>query len=180
MLPHRRSSIGPKKNRINIFPIRVPGLVERREDIKLLCNHFLTMYCRLYNTATKRISPEAMVYLTEYDWPGTFILRKRTYSRNVFIISKKDTILPEDLPVNIVKHRESVETRSLSTLEEMIESLLETVEFSDSDPILPRVKQTLISKVVERTGDKTRAAQILGISKPTLYSHLRNHERKHR
>ena len=165
--------------RINIFPIRVPGLVERREDIKLLCNHFLTMYCRLYNTATKRISPEAMVYMTEYDWPGNVRELENTINR-LMIISKKDTILPEDLPVNIVKHRESVETRSLSTLEEMIESMLETVEFSASDPILPRVKRTLISKVVEKTGDKTKAAQILGISKPTLYSHLRSHERKHR
>ncbi len=165
--------------RINIFPIRVPGLVERKEDIKLLCNHFLTMYCRLYNTATKRISPEAMVYMTEYDWPGNVRELENTINR-LMIISKKDTILPEELPANIVKHRESVETRSLSTLEEMIETLLETVEFSDSDPILPRVKQTLISKVVEKTGDKTKAAQILGISKPTLYSHLRSHERKHR
>ncbi len=165
--------------RINIFPIRVPGLVERRDDIKLLCNHFLTMYCRLYNTATKRISPEAMVCLTEYDWPGNVRELENTINR-LMIISKKDTILPEDLPVNIVRHRENVETRSLSTLEEMIESILEMVEFSDSDPILPRVKRTLISKVVEKTGDKTKAAQILGISKPTLYSHLRSHERKRR
>ena len=165
--------------RINIFPIRVPGLVERREDIKLLCNHFLTMYCRLYNTATKRLSLEALAYLTEYDWPGNVRELENTINRLV-IISKKDTILPEDLPANIVKHRESVETRSLNTLEEMIETILETVEFSDSDPILPRVKRTLIGKVVERTGDKTKAAQILGISKPTLYSHLRSHERKRR
>ncbi len=157
----------------------MPGLVERREDIKLLCNHFLTMYCRLYNTATKRISPEAMVYMTEYDWPGNVRELENTINR-LMIISKKDTILPEDLPVNIVKHRESVETRSLGTLEEMIETLLDTVEFSDSDPILPRVKQTLINKVVEKTGDKTKAAQILGISKPTLYSHLRSNERKRR
>jgi DNA-binding NtrC family response regulator len=120
-----------------------------------------------------------MVYMTEYDWPGNVRELENTINR-LMIISKKDTILPEDLPVNIVKHRESVETRSLSTLEEMIESILETVEFSASDPILPRVKRTLISKVVEKTGDKTRAAQILGISKPTLYSHLRSHERKHR
>jgi transcriptional regulator with GAF, ATPase, and Fis domain/tetratricopeptide (TPR) repeat protein len=165
--------------RINIFPIRVPGLVERREDIKLLCNHFLTMYCRLYNTPTKRISPEAMAYLTEYDWPGNVRELENTINR-LIIISRKDTILPEDLPANIVKHRESVETRSLSTLEEMIDSMLDSIEFSGSDPILPRVKETLISKVVEKTGDKTKAAQILGISKPTLYSHLRNHERKRR
>jgi len=165
--------------RINIFPIRVPGLAERREDIKLLCNHFLTLYCRLYNTPTKRISPEAMAHLNDYDWPGNVRELENTINR-LMIISKKDTILPEDLPANIVKHRESVETKSLATLEEMIGSILDTVEFSDSDPILPRVKETLISKVVEKTGDKTRAAQMLGISKPTLYSHLRSHERKHR
>ena len=162
--------------RINIFPIRVPGLSERREDIKLLCNHFLTTYCRLYNTPTKRISPEAMALLTSYDWPGNVRELENTINR-LIIISRKDTILPEDLPANIVKHRESVETRSLNTLEDLVDSILDNMELSSSEPILPRVKETLIAKVVEKTGDKTQAAKMLGISKPTLYNHLRNHER---
>jgi transcriptional regulator with GAF, ATPase, and Fis domain/tetratricopeptide (TPR) repeat protein len=164
--------------RINIFPIRVPGLSERREDIKLLCNHFLTTYCRLYNIPTKRISPEAMAYLNEYDWPGNVRELENTINR-LIIISKKDTILPEDLPEDIVRHRESVEKRSLSTLEDIVESILDSVDFAEGEPMLRRVKETLISKVVEKTGDKTKAAQVLGISKPTLYNHLKSHDKKH-
>ena len=165
--------------RINIFPIRVPGLSERREDIKLLCDHFLTVFCRLYNTPMKRISPEAMAFLTEYEWPGNVRELENTINRLVIISSRKETILPEDLPSDIVSHRERVETKSLSTLEELVETILEQVEFPSGEKILPRIKDTVIQKVVERTGDKTKAAQLLGISRPTLYSHLRSNEKNH-
>ena len=162
--------------RINIFPIRVPSLSERREDIKLLCDHFLTTYCRLYNTPMKRISPEAMSRLDDYAWPGNVRELENTINRLV-IISRRDTILPEDLPADIAGHGDGAEEKSLDTLENLVETILETVRFPSGEKILPRIKEAVINKVVQRTGDKTRAAHLLGISKPTLYSHLRNHEK---
>ncbi|MBN1163243.1 MAG: sigma 54-interacting transcriptional regulator [Candidatus Krumholzibacteriota bacterium] len=163
--------------RINIFPIRIPGLNERREDIKLLCNHFLTTFCRLYGIPRKRISPEAMMLLTDYEWPGNVRELENTINR-LMIICKKDTILPEDLPDHIVKHTEMLRAKSLSTFEDVLESLLQSHEFTTSDPILPKIQKSLINKVVETTGDKTKAAKILGISKPTLYSKLKNYEKE--
>ncbi len=162
--------------RINIFPIRIPGLKERREDIELLCDHFLTNCSRLYNIPKRRISPEAMLYLNEYEWPGNVRELENTIKR-LMILSRKETILPEDLPENIVKHTELIHTRSLTTLGDLLETLLENVQFTESDPILPKIQNTLIHKVVEKTGDKTKAARILGISKPTLYTKLRDYER---
>jgi DNA-binding protein Fis len=53
--------------------------------------------------------------------------------------------------------------------------MLENVEFSTSDPILPKVEGMIVSKVVERMGDKTKAAAFLGISKPTVYAKLKKH-----
>lgn len=162
--------------RINIFPIRVPALAERKEDIEPLCNHFLTMYCQLYNIPIKQISPEATTHLVNYHWPGNVRELENLINR-LIIISKKDTILPEDLPESIVKRKESVQAEARASLEESIEHLLENTAYSKSDPILPKVEGMLIRKVVKRTRDKTKAAGLLGISKPTLYSKLRNYEK---
>ena len=162
--------------RINIFPIRVPALKERKEDIEPLCNHFLTMHCQLYNIPIKQISPEAMTYIANYPWPGNVRELENMINR-LIIITKKDTILPEDLPDNVVKRRESQRVESSVSLEESIEYLLENTPFSKSDPLLPKVEGMLCKKVVDKTNDKTKAAGLLGISKPTLYSKLRNHEK---
>jgi transcriptional regulator with PAS, ATPase and Fis domain len=56
--------------RINVIPIRLPPLRERREDIPLLVDHFLDKYARELAVAPKRISVEAMRALEAYDWPG--------------------------------------------------------------------------------------------------------------
>ncbi|UCF04253.1 MAG: sigma 54-interacting transcriptional regulator [bacterium] len=159
--------------RINIFPIRIPALRERKEDIPLLCNHFLTTFCRLYNIPVKKISPEAMTYLVEFDWQGNVRELENTINRMI-IISKKDVILPEDLPQYIMKRQQSSQEEMQASFEDILESLIDTVEFSSSDPILPKVQGMLIQKIVERVGDKTKAAAFLGISKPTLYSKLKN------
>lgn len=161
--------------RINVFPIRIPSLSERREDIVLLCNHFLTTFCRLYNIPTKHISPEAMTYLSEYDWPGN-VRELENMIKRMIIISRKDTILPEDLPEGIIEHTETVQSQALNTLEDVIESLLDNIEFSFNDPILAKVEGSIIRKVVEKTGDKQKAAKLLGISKPTLYARLKKYE----
>jgi DNA-binding NtrC family response regulator len=93
----------------------------------------------------------------------------------IIIMTKKETILPEDLPDNVVKRPESARAESRATLEETVESILDNVQFSSSDPILPKVEGMIVHKVVERMGDKTKAAAILGISKPTVYAKLKNY-----
>jgi len=160
--------------RINIFPIRIPDLKERAEDIEPLCSHFLATFCRLYGIPVKRISSEAMALLISYDWPGNVRELENLVNR-IIIMTKKETILPEDLPDNIVKRPESARAESRATLEETVESILDNVQFSTSDPILPKVEGMIVNKVVERMGDKTKAAAILGISKPTVYAKLKSY-----
>ncbi|MBU8922748.1 MAG: sigma 54-interacting transcriptional regulator [Bacteroidales bacterium] len=160
--------------RINVFPIRIPALRERREDISLLCNHFLTTFCRVYNIPTKKLSPESMTYINEYEWPGNVRELENTIKR-LIIISKKETILPEELPESILTHTETVHAQALTTLEDVVESLLENVEYSVADPVLPKVEKSIVKKVVEMTGDKQKAARLLGVSKPTLYNWLKKY-----
>jgi Nif-specific regulatory protein len=163
--------------RINIFPIRIPDLKERAEDIEPLCGHFLTTFCRLYGIPVKKISPEAVALLVSYDWPGNVRELENLINR-IIIMSKKETILPEDLPDCIVKRPERARAESRASLEETIDTLLENVELSTGDPILPKVEGMIVHKVVERIGDKTRAAAVLGISKPTVYAKLKKYGTK--
>lgn len=165
--------------RINIFPIRIPDLKERREDIELLTNHFLTKFCHLYNIPTKTISPEAMAYLIGFEWPGNVRELENTIKRLIIISSSKEIILPEDLPEHIVKYSESFQAKSKANLEESIEYLLENVEFSKADPLLPQVKGMLTKKIIEMVGDKSKAATLLGISKPTIYAILKKYDKTH-
>jgi transcriptional regulator with GAF, ATPase, and Fis domain/tetratricopeptide (TPR) repeat protein/energy-coupling factor transporter ATP-binding protein EcfA2 len=160
--------------RINIFPIRVPDLKERAEDIEPLCAHFLSTFCRLYGIPLKKISAEAMALLVSYDWPGNVRELENLINR-IIIISKKETILPEDLPDNVLKRPESARAQSRATIEETIDTLIENVELSTGDPILPRIEGMIVNKVVEKIGDKTKAAAVLGISKPTVYAKLKRY-----
>jgi transcriptional regulator with PAS, ATPase and Fis domain len=163
--------------RINIFPIRIPDLKERAEDIEPLCMHFLSTFCRLYGIPMKKLSPEAMTLLVSYDWPGNVRELENLINR-IIIMSKKETILPEDLPDCVLKRPESARAESQATLEETVASMLENVELSTGDPILPKVEGMIVRKVVEKTGDKTKAAAILGISKPTVYAKLKKYGTK--
>jgi len=161
-------------HRINVFPIRMPDLRERAEDIEPLCAHFLSTYCRLYGIPVKKISPEAMTYLYAYSWPGNVRELENLVNR-LIIISKRDTVLPEDLPDHIVRRPESARVESRVTLEATIDALIESIGLSAADPILPKVEGVIVNKVVEKVGDKTKAAALLGISKPTVYSKLRKY-----
>jgi DNA-binding protein Fis len=83
--------------------------------------------------------------------------------------------LPEDLPDCILKRPESARAESHATIEQTIDALLENVELSTGDPILPRIEGMIVNKIVEKIGDKTKAAAILGISKPTVYAKLKKY-----
>jgi transcriptional regulator with GAF, ATPase, and Fis domain/tetratricopeptide (TPR) repeat protein len=160
--------------RVNVFPIRIPDLRERVEDIEPLALHFLATFCRLYGMPVKKISPEAMARLVAYDWPGNVRELENIVNRTI-IATRRETILPEDLPDAIAKRREIVRAEERATLEQTIDELVERVELTAADPILPRVEGMIVSKVVEKIGDKTKAAALLGISKPTVYSKLKKY-----
>jgi transcriptional regulator with PAS, ATPase and Fis domain len=64
-----------------------------------------------------------------------------------------------------------------NTIDDTIKILLDNMNLSSSDPILPKIEESIIKKIVEITKDKTKAASILGISKPTLYSRLKKYEK---
>ena len=132
--------------RINVFPISLPPLRERKEDIPLLAENFLqTRY------PEKRLSPEAIRILEEYSWPGNVRELENVLER-ACLLSEGDTISPEHLSLPLP----SLSSKKLTTLEEM--------------------EKNLIKEALNITrGNQTRAAQLLGITRRTLIYRLKKY-----
>src|SRR6202030_2598358 len=71
--------------RLNVFPVRVPALRERREDIPLLVRHFVQQFSRRMNGSVEAIPSEAMNALVRYDWPGNIRELQNVIERAVIV-----------------------------------------------------------------------------------------------
>ncbi|MEK7368894.1 MAG: helix-turn-helix domain-containing protein, partial [Planctomycetota bacterium] len=135
-------------HRLNVIPITLPPLRERKADIPLLVDYFVIRYVQKNNKDIKGVSPEAMKLLKDYNWPGNVRELENTIERAV-VLSKKDVIEPEHLPPNLAPRNDSI-TPSLQ------------VRIGTS---LKDVEKEVIMKTLELTGgNKTDAAKLLGVS----------------
>jgi Nif-specific regulatory protein len=130
--------------RLNVIPIHVPPLRERREDIPLLVEHFLERFNKKYGKSV-RIAPEAMEPLMEYNWPGNIRELENTVER--LVVMHDGTVRTVDLPPHILAFRRKGTAESLQNLPERIQA----------------TEKEKIIEALEKTGYvKSRAAKILG------------------
>jgi transcriptional regulator with PAS, ATPase and Fis domain len=95
--------------RLNVIPIYAPALRERKEDIPLLANYFITKFAGSNHIDRKELAPETVHALQNYDWPGNIRELQNTMER-VIALCPHFIILPEDLPGEVklkktVKHK---------------------------------------------------------------------------
>ena len=147
--------------RLNVIPIQLPLLRERKEDIPLLVNHFLEKYGRKTNRLIKKVSSEAMALLMEYPWPGNVRELENTMER-IVALSRKDEVIPSDLPFPIMgtKKYKGIPAARLKPVEEILKE-------TERDYIEATWRET--------GGQKKKAAKILGISRKTLWEKIRNY-----
>ena len=148
--------------RLQVIPVHLPPLRARRSDIPLLVRCFLEKNSHKYAN-TLQISDEAMVYLWEYDWPGNVRELENLVERMV-ILSETGRLVPEDLPPHV---------RSFIS-----EKKLPHPDFNDGEvnlrEVLEQFEGRLIDEALRRTnGNKTAAAQMLGLKRTTLVAKLR-------
>jgi len=143
--------------RLNVFPIHIPPLRERREDTPALAAFFLEVYSRKFSRNFREIDPEAHRILSAYDWPGNVRELKNTIER-ICIMQSGPILLPEHLPTEI--RPESAQARGLiaGTLAE--EGLEEAVN---------RFEREMICAALSHCrGNVLQAAQQLQIPRGTL------------
>ena len=149
--------------RLNVFPITIPPLRERREDIPLLAKHFIDLYTSQYGLEEKQLSEEMVKYLTEQEWKGNVRELDNKIHRGVILAQDEPHISIED-----------IEDQLFANVDEEIKS-----EVLSDLPLIPieEMELQLIKKALERTrGNQKKAAKLLGISDRTIRNKLKNSE----
>ena len=141
--------------RLNVIAITSPPLRDRRDDIPLLADHFLEVYCQKNNRSIMGVSRNALDKLISYDWPGNVRELENVIERAV-VLSKGDALTINDLPEMIAK----------------AEHQGDVMKFAIGTP-LSEIERRVIHRTLTHTqGDKQLAAQLLGISARTIYRKL--------
>ncbi len=161
--------------RLNVVPIHLVPLRERREDIPLLVDYFVKTSCIELEVPAKQCSPEAIRTLTGYPWPGNVRELENTIKRAVILSS--DPLLTvadfSSLPVQKAGNMRNEELSLEALVEIKLRSSLDNIEKMETGDlhgmVLAQVERPLIRFVLEKTrGNQVRAADILGINRNTL------------
>jgi len=142
--------------RLNVIAITAPPLRTRREDVPLLLDHFLGIYCAKNNRPRLVTPPDVVQLLTEYRWPGNVRELENVIERAA-VLCRGDKLSVEDLP---------------DTIRDAGNSEPSAISVSIGTPI-DEVERRLIRETLRHAGgDKSVAAQMLGISARTVYRKL--------
>ena len=148
--------------RLNVVSIQLPGLRERKDDIPLLVKHFVDMVCADNNRPPLDITPEAMNLLEKYDYPGNIRELRNTVERMV-VLARGNLLDTADIPLQIRDYQ------SAAPIPPAAKSAAEPAAKLDLD----RNERNLIEQaLISAGGNRTKAAEILGISRRTLHRRL--------
>jgi two-component system response regulator PilR (NtrC family) len=152
--------------RLNVIPIRMPALKERREDIPLLISHFLDRFVSADRSNEISFASLTMDLLMGYDWPGNVRELENVIERLV-ILRGGNEILPEDLPAKIFRSN-PLATHTYKTLFELPEPGV------DLKQILSDIEDSLIMQAMNRTGgNKNQASKLLSLNRTTLIEKMK-------
>ena len=156
--------------RLDVLPIRVPPLHERKEDIPLLIEHFLKIVCVEMKIPIKQFSVEAIKIFMDYDWPGN-VRELRNYITRAVILSKEEIIRPIHLEQKISAGSESYPLidKTPKTWIEMDEMRKEV-----ADKASRLVEKRFISELLKKfDGNVSRAAEYTGINRTNLHKMIK-------
>ncbi|HUQ31371.1 MAG TPA: sigma 54-interacting transcriptional regulator [Pyrinomonadaceae bacterium] len=163
--------------RLSVFPIRLPPLRERPQDIHPLVIHFLEHYKQKTGRFISGISKDALSALIEYEWPGNVRELENAIERAVIIASGRQIEL-DDLPEAISRR---VQDERAQVRRERVEAANEgrAIQLEINVPsTIDEIERRAIEATLDYTGnDKTRAARALGIGRKTLYRKLLQYQK---
>ncbi len=150
--------------RLNVIPIRVPPMRQRRDDVPLLVAHFTKKYCMDQKVPLKRVSHEAIKYLMAYEWPGNVRQLENAVEMAVALSGDRDLLDLEDFPV--VAHQSAAA------------AVLQSIEIPDDginfNTMVSDLEKRLILQSLETAGgNKKKAASLLHLKRTTFVEKLR-------
>jgi Nif-specific regulatory protein len=142
--------------RLNVVSLSMPPLRERREDIPLLCDHFVRVYSRKNKRLVNGVSPEAIALLMRYDWPGN-VRELENAVEHAVVFGSTDEILPEDLPETLLGFRSAVADGPLGY----------------HDGVREAKRNIVLSAMEKASGNHSEAAKLLGLHVNNLHRLIR-------
>ena len=143
--------------RINVIPITIPPLRERVEDIPLLADSFFRKIKLKTNMQIQGISNKAMDLLVQYPWPGN-VRELRSAFEFAFVTCQHDTIQPMDLPLSLLQTKRLITEQETKTVDTGINK-----------------KQQLIDALQQTRGHQSKAAELLGVSRVTVWNRMKRY-----
>lgn len=192
--------------RINTIEIKIPPLRDRMEDVPMLAEHFLEMYCVKYKKENCRFSDNAFEQMLSYNWRGNVRELQHVIERAV-LLSKKGLIDVLDVPKNLERPVEITHTpKSEQIIKEavsngtvdlefdknlsedelfekigkfIVQALPEPIDGEEQKDIFSELENVIVLAALKRTnGNKQAAANLLGLYRPRLYSMIKRHNLK--
>ncbi|MCE0484679.1 MAG: sigma-54 dependent transcriptional regulator [Methylacidiphilales bacterium] len=160
--------------RLNTFTLSIPPLRERTEDIPELAQLFLQRFCTKMNKPLLTIQSEAYDALLRYHWPGNVRQLQNVIERSV-VLAQGSMITPRNLPHEVV-HSTPIEPEALASENTDVPGaprLRPLMTDSQSLNLAEREKAALLAALEQCNGNKKKAAELLGIHRPTLYTKLK-------
>ncbi len=156
-------------HRLNVIPIEVPPLRERKEDIPLLVDEFLREFAGQAGLGPKRMSPEAVEALKNYDWPGN-VRELRNMVERLVILSRGREITLEDLPGSFVRFPRAREAASPGPPENQA-PWFSCNDYREAKSLFER--EYLLQKLKEHGGNIKKTAQSIGIERRHLHRKIK-------
>jgi DNA-binding NtrC family response regulator len=149
--------------RLNVVPIAAPPLRDRLEDIPVLAHHFVEKICRQEDIPTRRLSPETIERLKTYPWPGNVRQLENVVEMAVALSGTREILYPSDFPLPT-----STASRLTPTL---------PIATNDFEQTVGRIERQLLEDALKKAhGNKTVAAEMLGLKRTTLAAKLKSLE----
>lgn len=167
--------------RLNVVPIEVPPLRERREDIPRLVEHFLAKYGKLLANETKQFSPDAIDYFSISDWPGN-VRELENAIKRVLVLARGDivtgaearSILSDDTSISDLSKTSTLGDLVSLKIRAAVQALANDHPTDLYEKLLPNFEKPLISAALEMTaGNQLKAAELLGLNRNTLRKKIR-------
>lgn len=142
--------------RLNVVKIKLPPLMERKSDIPLLVTHFIDKFSQRENKHISSVSPDVMEIFRKYSWPGNLRELENVMERAV-VLSKREVVGVKDIPAEIRKGAKNYSSAN------------------DLKPLKELEFETIMNAINAFNGNKSKAAQVLGITRKALYSSLKEY-----
>jgi DNA-binding NtrC family response regulator len=150
--------------RLNVIPINLPPLRERREDIPLLVQSFVSQFCERHKLEMKSVSPQVMKALMAFEWPGNVRQLENHLERMVALTGSRTGIVPTDLP-------DQIQNKAQLSATPFIEIPEEGINFQS---VVTEMERDLIAQSLRRTnGNKKLAAKLLSLKRTTLIEKIK-------